>query len=197
MWLSDLPVWLTLHEYTSQGLASRHCQKKLKRESECGQVTKTQYHALVLMGHMTQFMHWPLILFQLKRICQLIFFFFFFNFIYLYLDRGEGWEKERKRNINVRLPLACPLLGTWPETQPCALTGNQTIDPLVHRLAPNPLSHISQGSVKIVFKIETNLQVGEVFNSFPTINPAEESLASVLFVKAFSKVLKSYEVGFF
>ena len=27
------------------------------------------------------------------------------------------------------LPLACPLLGTWPATQVCALTGNWTGDP--------------------------------------------------------------------
>ena len=28
---------------------------------------------------------------------------------------------ERERNINVWLPLASPLLGTWPATQACAL----------------------------------------------------------------------------
>ena len=55
-------------------------------------------------------------------------------------------EKERERNINVWLPLTHPPLGgTWPTTQACALTGNQTSDPLVHRLALNPLSHTSQG----------------------------------------------------
>ena len=43
---------------------------------------------------------------------------------YLFLDRGEGSEKERERSINVWLPLMCPLLGTWPATQACALTGN-------------------------------------------------------------------------
>ena len=41
--------------------------------------------------------------------------------------------------------LTCPLVGTWPASQACALTGNQTSDPLVHRLALNPLSHTSQG----------------------------------------------------
>ena len=40
-----------------------------------------------------------------------------------------------------------PLLGTWPATQACALTGNQTYNPLVHRPALNPLSHTSQGSM--------------------------------------------------
>ena len=41
-------------------------------------------------------------------------------FIYLFLER----EEERERNINVRLPLSRPLLGTWPTTQACDLTGN-------------------------------------------------------------------------
>ena len=65
----------------------------------------------------------------------------------LFLDRGEGKEKGRGRNINVWLHLTCPLLGTWPETQACVLTGNQTGDPLVHKLVLNPLSHTSQGYV--------------------------------------------------
>ena len=38
-----------------------------------------------------------------------------------------------------------PLLGTWPTTQACALTGNRTSYPLVCSLALNPLSHTSQG----------------------------------------------------
>ena len=53
------------------------------------------------------------------------------------------WE----RNVSVWLPLTCPLLGTWPATQACALTGSRTIDPLVHRLALSPLSHSSQGII--------------------------------------------------
>ena len=69
---------------------------------------------------------------------------FFKDFIYLYLERGEGREKERKRNINVWLLLARPLLGTWPATQVCALTRNQTSISLVHRLAFNPLSQTSE-----------------------------------------------------
>ena len=42
------------------------------------------------------------------------------------------------------LPLMHLLLGTWSATQARALTGNQTGDPLVHRLALNPLSHTSE-----------------------------------------------------
>ena len=66
-------------------------------------------------------------------------------FIYLFLDRGEQREKERERNISVWLPLNHPLLGTWPATQACALTGNRTGNPLVCRPVLNPLSHSSQG----------------------------------------------------
>ena len=68
----------------------------------------------------------------------------FLKRFYLFLERGEGREKERKKNINVWLPLTCPLLGTWPVTQACALTGNQTGDPLAFWLALNPLSYTSQ-----------------------------------------------------
>ena len=54
-------------------------------------------------------------------------------------------EEEREKNINVWLPLVHSLLGTWPTAQACALTGNQTGDPLLCSLALNPLSHTSQG----------------------------------------------------
>ena len=67
------------------------------------------------------------------------------KFIYLFLERGVGREKERERNFNMLLPLAQPLLGPWPATQACALTGNQTINPLVCRLVLSPLRHTSQG----------------------------------------------------
>ena len=42
---------------------------------------------------------------------------------------------------------------TWPATQACALTGNQTGDPLVHRQVLSPLSHTSQGSY-VIFEEE-------------------------------------------
>ena len=54
------------------------------------------------------------------------------DFLNLFLERGEGREKEGK--INVWLPLTHLLLGTWPTTQECALTGNQTGDPLARSL---------------------------------------------------------------
>ena len=43
------------------------------------------------------------------------------------------------------LPLLHPLLGIWPTTLACALTENQTSDPVVHRPELNPLSYTSQG----------------------------------------------------
>ena len=52
------------------------------------------------------------------------FYSFLEDFIYLFLERGEGREKERERNINVWLPVTHPLLGTWPTTQACAVTGS-------------------------------------------------------------------------
>ena len=65
------------------------------------------------------------------------------RFYLFILEREEGRETERERNISVSLPLVCLLLGTWPTTQACALTGNRTGDPSVHELTLNPLSHTS------------------------------------------------------
>ena len=75
----------------------------------------------------------------------------FKDLIYVFLEREEGRKQERERNINVWLPLTSPLLGTQHATQACALTGNRTSDPLVHRPALNPLSHTSQGLILKIF----------------------------------------------
>ena len=74
---------------------------------------------------------------------------FFKDFIYLLL-RESTREGERGRETSmckryiVWLPLTHHLLRIWPTTQACALTGNQTSNPLVRRLALNPLSYTSQ-----------------------------------------------------
>ena len=63
-------------------------------------------------------------------IFQLPFLFYFFMILFIYfLERGK--EGKRERNINVWLPLTRPLLGTWPTTQACALTGNWTGNSLI------------------------------------------------------------------
>ena len=70
---------------------------------------------------------------------------FFFKILFVYfLERREGRVKGRERNVNVWLPLKCPLLGTWPTTQACALTGNHTSNTLVYRPALYPLSHTAR-----------------------------------------------------
>ena len=45
----------------------------------------------------------------------------FFKRFYLFIFREREREGEREGNIDVWLPLARPLLGTWPATQACAL----------------------------------------------------------------------------
>ena len=86
-------------------------------------------------------------------------------FICLFLERGE----ERERNINVWLPFECPLLGTWPTTQACALTGNQIGDPLICSSALSLLSHTSQGSV-----------AGSAGHSFFSLHPRTVESACLL-----------------
>ena len=78
-------------------------------------------------------------------------FFFFFKkkgcLIY-FLREGKGGREGRiewERNID-QLLLTHPQLGTWPASQACTLTGNQTYNLPVRRPALNPLSHTSQGS---------------------------------------------------
>ena len=58
--------------------------------------------------------------------------------------------RKRKKNINAWLPFMRPHRGIWPTTQACALTGNRTGDPLVHRSALNPLNHTSHGAPKVL-----------------------------------------------
>ena len=77
---------------------------------------------------------------------------YFLRFLKKILERWEG--KERERNINVWLPLMCPQLGTWPATQACALTGNQTSDPLICRLALNHWGTPASAKKLTIFKVQ-------------------------------------------
>ena len=101
---------------------------------------------------------------------NIFFFFFLKDFIYLFLERGEGKKKERERNISVWLCLVCPLMGTWPATQTCVLTGNRASYPLVCRPVLNPLSHTSQG----------NLQIFNLWLSFHALNTVSQQKVLIL-----------------
>ena len=85
------------------------------------------------------FLHVPLL-----TLAFLFLFCFLRRFYLFYFQReGEG-RRKRGRNINMWLPLAHPLLGIWPATQACALTGNQTCDPSLCTPMLNPLSYTIQ-----------------------------------------------------
>ena len=56
---------------------------------------------------------------------------YFFNILFIFKQRGG--EGDREGTSSVGLPLTRPALGTWPATQACALTGNQTADSSVRR----------------------------------------------------------------
>ena len=62
--------------------------------------------------------------------------------LFVFRERGREGEREGEKHECVVASCALP---TWPATRACALTGNQTRDPLVRRLVLNPLSHTSQG----------------------------------------------------
>ena len=59
---------------------------------------------------------------------------YFYRFYLIFFREGGGrGKREGEKHQCVRdtwLPLTHPLLGTWPTTQACALTGNRTSDPL-------------------------------------------------------------------
>ena len=58
----------------------------------------------------------------------LVYMYFFRFYVFIFRERGEEGEGEGERDVSVWLPLTWPPLGTWPATQACALTGNQTGD---------------------------------------------------------------------
>ena len=67
-------------------------------------------------------------------------------FIHLFIFRQRVRKGERKGEKHQCVVAShAPPTGDLACTQACALTGNRTSDPLVHKLALNPLSHISQG----------------------------------------------------
>ena len=68
-------------------------------------------------------------------------------FLIYFVREGKGGRKTGVETSKCRrLPLAHPQLQTWPETQACALTGNQTGNFLVSSRVLNPLNHTSLGT---------------------------------------------------
>ena len=60
--------------------------------------------------------------------------FIFFKVLFIYFQREVKGRRKKGRGTSMcDLLLVCPLLGTWPTTQACALSGNQTGGPLVCR----------------------------------------------------------------
>ena len=66
---------------------------------------------------------------------------YFFLILFIFRERGREGEKHQ-----YVVASQAPPLGSWPAAQACALTGNRTSDPVVHRLVLNPLSLTGQGS---------------------------------------------------
>ena len=72
----------------------------------------------------------------------------FFKKTYLFIFRERGKEGEREGEKHQRVVAShAPPTADLASNQACALTGYQTGDPLVPRLALNPLSYTSQGSM--------------------------------------------------
>ena len=76
-----------------------------------------------------------------------VYFFLFFFFKVLFIFRGKGGRK-RGRTTSMCGYLSCaPYWGTWPTTQACALTGNQTSNPLLRRPILSPLIYTNLGTL--------------------------------------------------
>ena len=67
---------------------------------------------------------------------------FFLKILFIFRQKGREGEREGEKHQCV-VALAHSQLRTSPTTQACALTGNQTSNPLVCRPMLNPLSYTS------------------------------------------------------
>ena len=79
-------------------------------------------------------------------------------FIFIFREKGKEGEREEGKHKCV-VASQYPLLGTWPATQACALTGNQTGDPLVPKPVLNPLSRTSQGCMYYFNKYSSRTKI--------------------------------------
>ena len=84
-------------------------------------------------------------------VVPLVFVLFCFVFrFYLFIFRQRGREGETERNNSVWLLPMHPLLGTWPATQACALTGNPTGDPLARSLGSVSYTHLTLPTIHVL-----------------------------------------------
>ena len=89
--------------------------------------------------------------------------FFLKKILFIFREREREGEREGEKHQCVLVFFMHPLLGTWPTTWACALTGNRTGNPLGHRPTLNPLSYTSQG-YKNILKDEYN-NAGELLTT--------------------------------
>ena len=85
-------------------------------------------------------------------------------YLFTFRERGRTAERQGEKHQCV-VASHTPLAEDLPATQACALTGNQTSDPLVPRPALNPLSHTSQDCL---FKKKKREEKSSVFLSRDT-----------------------------
>ena len=74
-------------------------------------------------------------------------------YLFIFRERKGGRKRGRETSVCER-NIHWLLLAYWPATCACALTGNQTSNLLVRRLALSPLSHTSQGKTAFLIYIK-------------------------------------------
>ena len=85
---------------------------------------------------------------------------FFFLRFYLFIFRERGREGEREEEKHQCVVASCtPPTGELATTQMCALTGNQTGDPLLRRPTLNPLSWVTDERMREARDIHVSSQV--------------------------------------
>ena len=89
-------------------------------------------------------------------------YFFLRFYLFIFRDEKEGRKRRREREGEehqcVVVSCASPTRDP-PATQACALTGNRTGDPLVHRLGLSPLSHRSRGQMILLLQMMSEVAV--------------------------------------
>ena len=86
-------------------------------------------------------------------VCMCVCVYIYIWFYLFIFQEGKGGRKRGRETSMCGCLMDTPPLGTLPTTPACALTGNWTCGPLVHRLMLNPLSHTNQGHI-IYFSVK-------------------------------------------